>query len=196
MRRTDVRGRSARGLPAVIALVLAACGPAPAVLPAPSTAPAAVPRTSFTVLATGDVLIHQGGSLVRGAAEAGRANGRGYDFSGVFAPVAPLIEQADLAICHLETPVAPSGGPFRGYPSFSVQPQILDALAAVGYDTCSTASNHSLDTGFDGLVRTWTPWTPRGSATPGRSGLRRTAVHRRSLRSGACGLRIWPGPTA
>lgn len=154
MPRADVRGRSARGLPAVIALVLAACGPAPAAPSAPSTAPAAVPPRSFTVLATGDVLIHQGGSLVRGAAEAGRANGRGYDFSGVLAPVAPLIEQADLAICHLETPVAPPGGPFRGYPSFSVQPQILDALAGAGYDTCSTASNHSLDTGFDGLVRT------------------------------------------
>lgn len=109
---------------------------------------------SFTVLATGDVLIHQGGSLVAGAAEAGRANGRGYDFSGVLTPVAPLIEQADLAICHLETPVAPPGGPFRGYPSFSVQPQILGTLADAGYDTCSTASNHSLDTGFDGLVRT------------------------------------------
>lgn len=36
--------------------------------------------------------------------EAGRANGSGYDFSGVLTPVAPLIEQADLAICHLETP--------------------------------------------------------------------------------------------
>ena len=34
------------------------------------------------------------------------------------------------------------------------QPQIVDALASAGYDTCSTASNHSLDRGYDGIVRT------------------------------------------
>jgi poly-gamma-glutamate capsule biosynthesis protein CapA/YwtB (metallophosphatase superfamily) len=45
-------------------------------------------------------------------------------------------------------------GPFRGYPTFAVQPQIVDALAGAGYDTCSTASNHSLDAGVVGLVRT------------------------------------------
>ena len=68
--------------------------------------------------------------------------------------MAPLIEAADLAVCHLETPVAPPGGPYRGYPSFAVQPEIVDALAGAGYDLCSTASNHSLDDGADGLVRT------------------------------------------
>src|SRR4051812_27660583 len=109
---------------------------------------------SITVVATGDVLIHQDGHLVAGAAAAGQAHGTGYDFSGVFAPVAPLIGAADLAICHLETPLAPPGGPFSGYPSFDVQPQIATALAGAGYDDCSTASNHSMDAGFDGLVRT------------------------------------------
>jgi poly-gamma-glutamate capsule biosynthesis protein CapA/YwtB (metallophosphatase superfamily) len=65
-----------------------------------------------------------------------------------------MIRAADLAICHLETPVAPAGGPYRGYPSFAVQPEIVDALAGAGYDLCSTASNHSLDDGTDGLIRT------------------------------------------
>jgi len=120
--------------------------------PATSAAPAR--PASVTVVATGDVLIHQGSALVRGAAAAGGANGRGFDFSGVFADVAPVIQGADLAICHLETPVAPPSGPFTGYPTFNVQPQIVDALVGAGYDTCSTASNHSMDAGFDGLVRT------------------------------------------
>lgn len=101
-------------------------------------------------MATGDVLVHQGRALTAGA---GQPDGS-YDFSGVLAPVAPLIEAADLAICHLETPVAPAGGPYRGYPSFAVQPEIVDALAGAGYDLCSTASNHSLDDGTEGLVRT------------------------------------------
>ena len=142
--------------------------PAPAAAPAPTTpafttttttlaralAPmsvAAAPApASFTLVATGDVLLHQRGLLVRGSAR----DGGEYDFSGVFAPLAGVTRGADLAICHLETPVASRGGPYRGYPSFAVQPQIVDALAGAGYDLCSTASNHSLDDGFDGLVRT------------------------------------------
>jgi poly-gamma-glutamate synthesis protein (capsule biosynthesis protein) len=101
------------------------------------------------VLAAGDVLIHQDLELTQGARLPG-----GYDFSGVLAPVAPIVRGADLAICHLETPVAPPGGPFRGYPTFDVQPQIVTALAGAGFDVCSTSSNHSLDDGFGGLVRT------------------------------------------
>ena len=142
------------------ALLLAGCGSAedpPAAAPtssaaAPTSSAAAVPTApeSFTLVATGDVLIHQDRALTAGA----RQPDGSYDFSGVLAPVAPLIEAADLAICHFETPVAPPGGPYRGYPSFAVQPEIIDALAGAGYDECSTASNHSLDDGLDGLVRT------------------------------------------
>src|SRR3954464_2055247 len=131
--------------------VLPGCGPAPTHAPA---ATASAGPASLTVVATGDVLIHQDGHLVAGAAAAGRAHGVDYDFSGVFAPVAPLIGNADLAICHLETPLAPPAGPFSGYPSFDVQPQIAAALAGAGYDDCSTASNHSMDAGFPGLVCT------------------------------------------
>src|SRR3954467_10557826 len=146
------------------AAVLTGCSPAPARdgSPTPSTAAtSAAPASttppapaSITVAATGDVLIHQDGHLVAGAAAAGRAHGVDYDFGGVFAPVAPIISTADLAICHLETPLAPPGGPFEGYPTFDVQPQIADALAGAGYDDCSTASNHAMDAGFPGLVRT------------------------------------------
>lgn len=128
--------------------LLAGCTAGPAPRPAAPSSPP--PPESFTLLATGDVLVHQDRALTAGAA---RPDG-GYDFSGVLAPVAPLIGDADLAICHLETPVAPAGGPYRGYPSFAVQPEIVDALAGAGYDLCSTASNHSLDDGVDGLVRT------------------------------------------
>jgi poly-gamma-glutamate capsule biosynthesis protein CapA/YwtB (metallophosphatase superfamily) len=136
--------------------VLTGCSPAEPAGRGAATATTATPTApaSFTVAATGDVLIHQGGALVQGAAAAGQAQGVGYDFSGVFADVAPVIGAADLAICHLETPLAPPEGPFEGYPTFAVQPQIVGALAGAGYDTCSTASNHSLDAGFAGLVRT------------------------------------------
>jgi poly-gamma-glutamate synthesis protein (capsule biosynthesis protein) len=96
------------------------------------------------------VLIHQERELASGA----RRPDGSYDFVPVMAPVASIIRAADLAICHFETPVAPAGGPYRGYPSFAVQPQIVPALKTTGFDECSTASNHSLDDGMGGVVRT------------------------------------------
>jgi poly-gamma-glutamate synthesis protein (capsule biosynthesis protein) len=76
------------------------------------------------------------------------------DFRPVLADMRPVVRSADLAICHLETPLAPRGGPYSGYPVFSVPPQILPALEWEGYDACTTASNHSLDDGFSGIQRT------------------------------------------
>ena len=146
--------RAALGGLAVL-LVVTGCGAdePPAAAPGPSVAPTTSPPPppdEFTLVATGDVLVHQGGPLTAGAQ---RPDGS-WDFAAVFAGVAPVLQAADLAICHLETPVAPAGGPYSGYPSFAVQPEVVGALAGAGYDLCSTASNHSLDAGVDGLVRT------------------------------------------
>jgi poly-gamma-glutamate synthesis protein (capsule biosynthesis protein) len=159
----------------VVPLLMSACAGAEPATPAAlsSSAPASTtsaeptpppePPESFTLVATGDVLVHQGRALTRGA----QTDDGGYDFTDVFAGIAPTIEAADLAICHMETPVAPPGGPYRGYPSFVVQPEIVDALAGAGYDLCSTASNHSLDDGFEGLVRTLDTLHAAGIATTG-----------------------------
>ncbi len=155
---------------ALAALLLTACSSSsegapeePAAAEPSAAAPTPPPPESFTLVATGDVLVHQGRALTEGA----RQDDGSYDFTEVFAPVAPLIGAADLAICHLETPVAPPGGPYRGYPSFAVQPEIVDALAGAGYDLCSTASNHSLDDGTAGLVRTLDALATAGIASTG-----------------------------
>jgi poly-gamma-glutamate synthesis protein (capsule biosynthesis protein) len=149
-----VRSSRTATLAALTLLLLPACSAGQPLsdppAPPPSSAAGPAPPDEFTVVATGDVLIHQGLELTAGALQ----DDGSYDFSAVLAPVAPLVEAADLAICHLETPVAPPGGPYRGYPTFAVQPEIVHALAGAGYDLCSTASNHSLDDGTAGLVRT------------------------------------------
>jgi poly-gamma-glutamate capsule biosynthesis protein CapA/YwtB (metallophosphatase superfamily) len=107
----------------------------------------------FTVIAAGDVLLHSG--FWSQAAAAARRSGRpGYDFRPLLAPVRAEVSGADLAICHLETPLGRPAGPFTGYPVFSVPPQIATALRATGYDDCDTASNHSLDGGAAGVART------------------------------------------
>ncbi|CAL9466282.1 CapA family protein [Streptomyces sp. Tu 3180] len=110
---------------------------------------------SFTVAAAGDVLIHP--ELVEQAAKDAEETGEGeagLDFGPLLAGVKPVISKADLAICHMETPVGKPEGPFEGYPEFLVPPQVLTALKDVGYDTCSTASNHTYDHGLTGVRRT------------------------------------------
>ncbi|MBT2460074.1 CapA family protein [Streptomyces sp. ISL-86] len=121
--------------------------------PAPSSAAGSTSATAargFTLVASGDVLPHT--SVIRqGAADAG---GDGYDFRPMFSGVKPVVSAADLALCHMETIYGEDDGPFTGYPAFKSPPEIADGLKDAGYDGCSTASNHTLDDGADGLKRT------------------------------------------
>ncbi|AWL84858.1 hypothetical protein BF14_002090 [Streptomyces griseus] len=149
------------GTVAAIALLLAAatgCTGQQPTTPAPSGPPAARgaggqgadgPRT-FTLLAAGDVLPHSS-VIDQAAADAG---GAGYDFAPMLAGVAPVVSGADLAFCHMETVYGKEGGPYTGYPSFKSPPEIATALRTTGFDSCSTASNHTLDDGAEGVRRT------------------------------------------
>lgn len=65
----------------------------------------------------------------------------------------PLVSSADLAICHMET-VYGADGDYSGDTTFKTPPQVAEGLAATGYNACSTASNHSLDGGAAGVLRT------------------------------------------
>jgi poly-gamma-glutamate capsule biosynthesis protein CapA/YwtB (metallophosphatase superfamily) len=112
-------------------------------VPAPAAA-----RVEFTVAATGDFLIHQP-VAARALADGG---GRRYDFRPMFASIRNRIAGADLALCHIETPLVP--GPVRGYPSFRTPPALAGSVRAIGWDVCSTASNHSLDAGQYGIDTT------------------------------------------
>lgn len=104
----------------------------------------------LTVVATGDVLLHE--RLWTTAKRDG--DGGRWDFAPLLRGIKPLVQKADLAIAHLETPLAAQGGPYRGYPLFQGPPQIATALEQTGYDLCTTASNHSFDGGAAGIDRT------------------------------------------
>ncbi|MFI2780574.1 CapA family protein [Streptomyces sp. ALB3] len=105
---------------------------------------------TFTLLASGDILPHST-IIDRAAAD---AHGRGYDFRPMLKGAAPAVSAADLAICHMETVYGQDGGPYTGYPSFKSPPEVATALRATGFDSCSTASNHTLDDGAQGVGRT------------------------------------------
>ena len=102
---------------------------------------------SFTIAVSGDLLIH--GSVADSAETAD-----GFDFVPQLAAVAPIIASADLAICHLEVPLSGDNADLAYYPAFRVPFQVADLIAATGYDSCSVASNHSLDAGPAGIAST------------------------------------------
>ncbi len=105
----------------------------------------------FTMAFTGDVLVH---SSVWARAAAYADAGERFDFRPMFAPLRTLLTVADVAICHLETPVSPNDANLSSFPVFNVPHEIVDAIAWAGYDGCSTASNHSLDQGLAGVRAT------------------------------------------
>ncbi|MEU3984204.1 CapA family protein [Streptomyces sp. NPDC026672] len=112
-------------------------------------APAAPAAHGFTLVASGDVLPDTS-VLERARFDAA---GGGYDFRPMLAGVAPVVRAADVALCHMETPYGTDGA-YSGYPLYKSPPQIAAALAATGYDGCSTASEHTLDDGANGIGRT------------------------------------------
>jgi poly-gamma-glutamate synthesis protein (capsule biosynthesis protein) len=114
-----------------------------------TTAPPPV-RRSATLAFTGDTLAHS--PLWRGAAA--NAGGTGFDFRPMFADIAPRISAADLAVCHLETPIAPADEDYSTDPLYGVPAEVVVGIASAGYDRCSTASNHALDRRAAGVDRT------------------------------------------
>ena len=99
----------------------------------------------FTVSVSGDLLMH--GPLLDRALANGAGND--YEFAPFFAAIEPYVGEADLALCHLETPIGP--GPPASYPIFNTPAGLAASIRRSGWDGCSTASNHSLDQGLDGI---------------------------------------------
>ncbi len=99
------------------------------------------------MLAAGDVLTH---SPVNDSA----TGPDGIDYSPLLAGIDSWVDRADLALCHLEVPVAPPGTQPSGYPVFRAPREIVRDLGEQGWDGCSTASNHSADSGYDGIAAT------------------------------------------
>ena len=166
------------------ATVVASTAPPTTVAPArvastiaPTTTETLPPPRTATLAFTGDTLAHRG--VVRQAEAYGGSHELDFDFSPMFAEVAPYLTAADLAICHLETPLSPDNSSLSGYPTFNVPGDLATALASAGYDGCSTASNHSLDRRDTGVVATL---DVLDSAGLGHTGMARSDVERSTPR--------------
>jgi poly-gamma-glutamate capsule biosynthesis protein CapA/YwtB (metallophosphatase superfamily) len=136
----------------------------------------------FTLSVSGDMLIHSP-VFERALADGG---GERYDFAPMFESVRPYVKGVDLAVCHVETPMGP--GPPAGFPIFNTPPALAQAIARTGWEACSTASNHSLDGGQEGIDSTIEALDRAGVAHTGSYASEKAS--RRPLIIGVKGVRM------
>lgn len=101
------------------------------------------------IAAVGDIMVHS----TQITAQYDSKNEE-YDFTNNFQFVKPYISNAHLALANLETTFAGEARGYSGYPEFNAPDYLADALKDTGFDVISTANNHSIDTGKEGLIRT------------------------------------------
>ena len=79
----------------------------------------------------------------------------GYSFDGVFKNVGSILEKSDYVIGNLETPLAGKNARYVDELfSFNAPDEFAKAIRDAGINFVSTANNHCMDRGLDGLVRT------------------------------------------
>lgn len=103
-------------------------------------------KTQVKILAMGDMIFHQ--PIVKNY-----RTGNTYDFTPIFANISEDIKGADLAIANFEGSVN-SNRKLSGFPMFNFPKESIYSLKNAGFDILSTANNHSLDTGLEGVAET------------------------------------------
>ena len=107
---------------------------------------------TVTLMAVGDNLIH---NTIYWSAE---LEGGGYDFTPVYADIAPIVSEYDLACINQETIYVSDPAMYSNYPDFGTPTQVGDALAQAGFDVVTHATNHcydKLDTGILDTIGFW-----------------------------------------
>ncbi|NMW82975.1 CapA family protein [Mobiluncus curtisii] len=138
------------------------------VKPKPTTTQPA--EMTFTVAATGDALTHD--ALMP---DVSRDTAGNTHFTNLMAGIKPFLEGADLAICHQEIAFAADGAAYQGFPNFAMPTGWAQDMKDLGYDGCSTASNHTTDQGIEGVYQTLNVLEKTGL---GATGSRRSAAEK------------------
>ncbi|WP_304508835.1 CapA family protein [Anaerotignum sp.] len=102
-----------------------------------------------TLAVVGDIMVHD-----YQYNEAYDPSSASYNFMHNFQDVKKYFDNYDLVLGNLELTF---GGEERGYssfPCFNTPDAFLDAVKDAGFDILTTANNHCMDTGKNGLIRT------------------------------------------
>ena len=106
-----------------------------------------VSNVKMTVV--GDLMVHKWQMD-----DALKKGGGFYDFDYCFEPVYDYLVSADLTVGNLETTLAGKEIGYSDYPCFNTPEQFADSLKNAGFDIVSTANNHCMDKGENGLLNT------------------------------------------
>lgn len=101
----------------------------------------------LSMLATGDALIH---NAIYWEYSTGDKNTGPFNFDGALDYVRNIVSKYDIAYYNQETPIA--GGNPSGYPRFSTPSEFGDAMIKAGFNMISTATNHTIDKGENGII--------------------------------------------
>ncbi len=104
---------------------------------------------SININVAGDIITHNSNFK-----DAYSARDDEYDFSYVFDNIADYFERADFNIGTLESNFAGPSYGYSNYPTFNAPEHLAIDLKELGFDVLATATNHSLDKGYNGLVNT------------------------------------------
>lgn len=125
-----------------------------------ASAPVEPQEIELSILCVGDIMSHMPQTNAQYDSSTDS-----YDYSENFEYVKHYIEDADLALCNVETTFA--GKPYSGFPAFSSPDALATDLAEAGFDVGITANNHMADRGYDGVIRTQEVLQQAGLATVG-----------------------------
>ena len=103
-------------------------------------------KSEVEIFAMGDMIFHQ--PIVKNY-----KTENSFDFTPIFQNISEDINEADIAIANFEGSVN-SNRALSGFPLFNFPKESISSLKNVGFDVLSTANNHCLDTGIDGLAET------------------------------------------
>lgn len=109
--------------------------------------------TTVSIVAVGDNLVSDSVPTT-----AKRNGGGKYDFSSVFEKMKSDFQAADIAIINQETMLGGSKHEYQGYPMFNTPNSMGKAVIDAGFDIVQCASNHSMDTGVDGMQHAIKYW--------------------------------------
>ena len=119
----------------------------------PTATPVPTPEVyTADLFMTGDGLIH--GAVYYDA----KQDDGSYDFSGMLENLRPIVDKYDLKYYNQETILGGTELGLSSYPQFNTPQEFGDAMVDLGFNLVSTANNHSLDKGEQGIENSLTYW--------------------------------------
>ena len=115
-------------------------------------------KTSFSFIAVGDALIHDGIYYDANTWQTGQDGYYIYDFTSMFTDLAEVIKPYDLKFYNQETIIGGKNLGLSGYPCFNSPNEVAEDLMEIGFNVVNLASNHTMDKGTAGAIYSANYW--------------------------------------